>query len=181
MNRKVSFIEDKAEVIANYIGYDFLNLAEELRDLQDAKPDIFMTVVKMAGLSTRKAYALARISRQFDDLGVPDERLHAIGWTKLQVIGRHLTEENADYLLNLAEHNTVHDLEALLRGERLIEDARVMVLYFSPEEHDLVRGALIRHGAVANGKGLLKKEAALIALISMARLSERPSRKAKRS
>ncbi len=40
MNKKVNFIKDKAEVIANYIGNDFLNLAEELRDLQEAKPDI---------------------------------------------------------------------------------------------------------------------------------------------
>ncbi len=177
MNKKVNFIEDKAEVIANYIGKDFLYLAEELRDLQEAKPDIFVTVVKMAGLSSRKAYALARISRQFADLGVADERLHAIGWTKLQIIGRYLTEENADHLLNLAEHNTVHDLEALLRGERLIEDARVMLLYLSHEEYELVRGALIKHGAIPNGSGLLKKEVALIALIAMARLSERPKRK----
>ncbi len=165
MKNKYESPEDKVEVIANYIGINFIQLAKELRELQEAKPDIFLKVAKMAGLSGRKAYALARISRQFDDLGVQEERLQAVGWTKLQVIGRYLSENNAEHLLQLAEGNTVHELESRLRGEPPVEDARVLVFYFSPEDFERLKAKLIKHGAIVSGKGLLKKEAAMMALI----------------
>jgi hypothetical protein len=157
--------DSKLELIANLIGDNFLKLAKELLALQDAKPDIFLKVADLAGLSRRKAYALARISRQFDDLGVPEARLYAVGWTKLQVIGRYLTEDNAEQLLLLAEQNTVYELESLLRGETPVEDARVMLLYLVPKDYEHLKAKLIEHGAVNSGKGLLKKEAALMALI----------------
>jgi hypothetical protein len=165
MKKKDQSFEGKVEVIANYIGINFIHLAKELRELQEAKPDIFLKVAKMAGLSSRKAYALARISRQFDDLGVPEERLQALGWTKLQIIGRYLSGDNAESLLQLAEQNTVHELESRLRGEPPVEDARVMVFYFSPQDYERLKAKLVKHGAIVSGKGLLKKEAALMALV----------------
>ena len=119
----------------------------------------------MAGLSSRQAYTLARISRQFHDLGVSEERLEAVGWSKLQIIGRYLTEENAKYLLQLAEQNAVHELEARLRGEPPIQDARLLTFYFPSQDYERVKAKLIKHGAVISGNSLLKKEAALLALI----------------
>lgn len=95
MNKKVKTAQDKLEIIANYVGKKFFQVAKELRELQELKPYIFKSVAKMAGMSPRRAYALARISRQFEDLGVPEVRLCQIGWTKLTVIGRYLTEDNA--------------------------------------------------------------------------------------
>lgn len=165
MKKAAKSFEEKAEVIANYIGNNFLELAKELRELQEVKPDIFTKVAQMAGLSPRKAYALARISRQFQDLGVPEERLRTIGWTKLQIIGRYLTEENAEYLLQRAELDTVYELESRLRGEAPVEDARVMMLYLPPQDYERLKAKLIAHGAVPNGSGLLRKEAALMAFI----------------
>jgi hypothetical protein len=164
MSGKKLNAEDKAEIIANYIGINFL-AAKELRELQDLKPDVFLKVAEMAGLGKRVAYALARIARQFDDLGVPEERLHAIGWTKLQIVGRYLTEDNADYLLELAETSTVYELESRLRGEIPIEDARVVTLYLSPEQHERFKVKLVANGAVPSGNGLLRKEKALMAIV----------------
>jgi hypothetical protein len=60
----------------------------------------------------------------------------------------------------------IHELEARLRGEPPVEDARVLLFYLSPPDYERVRVKLIEHGAVPSGKGLLKKEAALMALIS---------------
>lgn len=165
MTKKDPSLDDKVEIIANYIGDSFLRVARALRELQDEKPDIFLKVATLAGISNRKAYALARISRQFDDFCVPEERLYFIGWTKLQIIGRYLTEDNAEYLLLLAERNTTHDLEVLLRGETPVEDAKVMQFYLSPTDYKRLRSKLVTHGAIVSGNGLAKKEAALMKLL----------------
>ena len=39
----------------------------------------------------------------FDKAPVPRSRLRKIGWTKLQLIGKHVTASNLDDLLELAE------------------------------------------------------------------------------
>jgi hypothetical protein len=122
-----------------------------------------MKVVGLVGLSPRKSYALARIARQFD--GVPEERLYVIGWTKLVIIGRYLTDDNLEHLLQLAQQNTARDLEILLRGETPIEDAKVVQLYLAPNDYQRLRAALIKYGAVQSGNGLIKVEAALMALV----------------
>lgn len=138
--------EDKVEMIASLIGDNFLRVARALREIQDDKPEIFLEIAKRLGISRRRAYALARIDRQFAELGVAEERLCSVGWSKLQVIGRHLNAENAEYLLQL-------------------KNARVMTLYFDPADYGRLRTALLAHGAVPNGNGLIEKETALMKLI----------------
>lgn len=163
MPKKKSTLDEKAEFVASLIGDNFLRLAWALRELQDEQPDIFLKVVELVGLSPRKAYALTRIARQFD--GVAEERLHFIGWSKLMIVGRYLTEDNIEYLLNLAEQNTSHDLEVMLRGETPVDDAKVVQLYLAPDDHKRLRAALMKHGAVASGNGMVKIESALMALL----------------
>ena len=80
---------DKVETLANILGDSFLRMAKGLRELQDNQPDLFLNAAKLAGISRRKAFALTRIARQFED--VPDKRLYSIGWTKLMIIGSGLT------------------------------------------------------------------------------------------
>src|SRR5690606_31170823 len=166
MTKKDLSFDEKVEFIANFIGDNFLRFARALRELQDEQPDILLKVAELAGLCNRKSYALARISRQFDDLGASEERLYSIGWTKLQIIGRYLTEDNGEYLLQLAELNTAHDLEALLRGETPVEDAKVVQFYLSANDYKRLRSKLVTHGAVVSGNGLAKKELALMKLLS---------------
>lgn len=163
MYKTESTLDEKAEFIAGFIGDRFLRLAWALRDLQDEQPDIFLKVVHLVGLSPRKAYALVRISRQFD--GVAEERLHSIGWSKLMIIGRYLNESNMEQLLALAAGNTAHDLEVLLRGETPVEDAKVVQLYLSPKDNARLRSVLLKHGAIQSGSGLLKMESALMTVI----------------
>jgi hypothetical protein len=163
MPKYKSALDEKAEFIASLIGDNFLRLAWALRELQDTQPDIFLKVVDLVGLSPRKAYALTRIARQFDN--VAEERLHFIGWSKLTIIGRYLTENNIEYLLQLAEENTSYDLQVRLRGETPIEGAKVVQLYLAPDNHKRLKTALMKHGAVASGNGLAKMESALMALV----------------
>lgn len=166
MKKNTAPSTDKAEFIANFIGDNFIRMARALRELQDEQPGIFMQVARLAGLSRRKAFALSRIARQFED--EPEERLFFIGWTKLQLIGRYLTDQNREYLLTLAEQHTVHDLEALLRGETPIENARVLQLYLAQADYQKLSKILMQYGAVASGSGLIKVESALMALVEKA-------------
>jgi hypothetical protein len=159
-------LQKKVDIAASFVADNFLKVAKALRELQDDNPEIFLKVAESLGISRRKAYALARIDRQFTDLGVERNRLHFIGWSRLQIVGRYLTDENAEYLLQLAEQNTSHDLEILLRGETPIEDAKVVQLYLAAEDYKRRRAALTTYGAMVSGDGLAK--IALMALVDKA-------------
>ncbi len=163
MKNEMLGLSEKTEFIATLIGDNFLRMAKALRELQDEQPDVFLRVAKLVGLGKRKAYALARIARQFES--IPEKRLYNIGWTKLQIIGRYLTDENSEYLLQLAEQNTAHDLEVLLRGDTPVAGARVVQLYLAPGDYKRLRAALIAHGAIVSGSGVARMEAALMMLV----------------
>lgn len=163
MDNEKFYLVEKAEFISELLGDNFMRLARALREIQDEQPDIFLRVAKLVGLGKRKAYALARIARQFES--VSEKRLYSIGWTKLQIIGRYLTDENSDYLLQLAEKNTAHDLEVLLRGDTPVAGARVVQLYLAPGDYNRLRAALIANGAIVNGSGVARMEAAVMTLI----------------
>lgn len=150
-----SYMEDKVTIIADYVGRDFMKLARELRELQLTKSDVFLEVAKKVGLGERKAFALARIARIFDELNVPDLRLNKIGWAKLQRISSYLDEDNAETLLSLAEEQTDHELSLSLRGESPIAGAKVMVLYLPEDVHSSFRNLLIKFGAKPTSTGRL--------------------------
>ncbi len=160
-------LTERAAFLADFIAHDFVTLARHLRQLQDEKPDIVMKVAELAGISRRKCYSLIRISRQFDDLGIPEARLMDIGWTRLQIIGRYLSPDNAMQLLAMAEENTVHDLQLLLRGDTPVENPRVTVLYLSAEDHAKLATVLVSLGAAPNGNGLIGIEPALMRLVNL--------------
>lgn len=158
--------KEKTALIADFVGRDFMKLARELWQLQEQKPDIFTKVVDQVGIGRRKAFALARIARLFDELGVDDERLNKIGWAKLNRISGHLEPDNAEQLLILAEENTAYGLDAILKGEQPIKEGKFMLLCLPETDHKRLCMALIDHGAkpAING-GLSGKEAALIHIL----------------
>jgi len=116
MSKKPITPKQKAELIASFIGDNFIEAARYLREVQDETPELFATVVKYTGIGMRKAYYLAEIDRRFRKLGVDRNRLRRIGWTKVQIIGRHINKTNLEDLLSLAEKHTAYELNALMRG-----------------------------------------------------------------
>lgn len=54
----------------------------------------------------------------FDPLPIPRSRLRKIGWTKLQLIGKHVETDNLEELLTLAESVKAKELERRLREEK---------------------------------------------------------------
>ena len=147
---------------------NFLELARTLRQLQDRDKDMFVKSVKKSGMGARKAYYLIGIAKQFDGLTVPKARLRKIGWTKLQVIGPHVTAQNLDELLELAESKSTAALKTHVKGDDPRANSHCVLMYFSPEQYTVFEGALVKAGAQKNGRGMVDKETALIKLLAKA-------------
>lgn len=158
---------DKIDDVADLIGNNFVELARLLRELHDEDPETFFSVVEKLGLSQRKAYYLIKIDRTFRNLPIPPDRLHRIGWTKLQLIAPHVTQETWIELIELAETRTVHQLEAILRGEEIGDNEHCVLLYFSETQYEVFRRAVITFGGL-DVKGTLKRrEEAITAALSI--------------
>jgi hypothetical protein len=126
---------------------------------------LFQQVVKKR-LGRRKAYYLVEISRKFEPLPISWARLKKIGWTKLQIIGRLVTKDNVEELVNLAEQLKTKQLERKMRGEEPREeppsDTHCVLMYFNPEQYTQLKEVLLQNGAEESGRGIVGKEEALI-------------------
>src|SRR5271166_1279646 len=155
-------IYEKALSMAKNVEDNFLDLGRQLRQLQDREPELFQKIVEQSDLGRRKAYYLVEVSRTFDPLPISRNRLKKIGWTKLQLLAKQITKDNAQELLALAEENTTKQLEKLMRGEKPIDNAHCMLMYFSPKQYKVVEEAMLANGGVKSGRGVVGKEEALV-------------------
>ena len=152
----------KAVQMAKNLDDTFLDLGRALRQLLDKEPDKFRDVWQKSNLGRRKAYYLVEVSRAFDSLPIPKARLKKIGWTKLSLLAKHVTKDNVTELVELAEKHNAVQIEALMKGEKPINNAHCVLMYFSPKQYALFESVLIKFGAVQSGRGLVDKEDALI-------------------
>ena len=149
--------------LKNYPRSDFLGRARTLDAIHPLKPDAFTMAAKAAGIGLRKAYGLVQIHRRFGSKAAWQARLEKIGWTRLYIAARADPEKwSTKQLLDLAEAHTAHDLEVILKGDTPPQNARVVVLRFTPEQYAVFENAVLAHGAEAVGKGLKGRERALI-------------------
>lgn len=151
----------KAEITAEYLGDSFLRIARYFREVQDFAPDKFREVAKLVGASRRRAFYLAKIDRTFSSLGVNEDRLCVIGWTKLTILADHINSSNYEQLLDLAEECTVRELSILMRDGVPIDGTRCVLLYFEPPAYKLFEQAILAFGGKKVGRGLMNKEEAL--------------------
>lgn len=140
----------------------FLELASLLHKLQETESDDFKTLISIPQLGRRKGYYLVEIHRAFGDYKDAPPRLNKIGWTKLQIIAAHVTPDNREALLTLAETHTAKNLEAIMRGDQPIIGGRSVLLLFTQEQFAVFSKAILEHGAIAKGEGFIGKESALI-------------------
>ena len=159
---KIDDLYDKVVELAPEVEEKFLELGALLGRLMDADRDLYKKAVEKGDLGTRKAYYLIAIAKAFKNLKISKPRLRTIGWTRLQVIARVVNESNAEDLVALAEQHKVKDLEAIIKGEEPQPDSRVVIMYFTPDQYDLLEGVLVQNGASRHGRGLVGKESALI-------------------
>lgn len=148
---------------------DFIALGRYLRAVSEAPGASVAEAGAQFGVNRRKAQYLVEIARTIDGLGIPDERLRRIGWTKLSVIASDLDAGNADELLTAAEKHKVPDLQAILAGRKPASRRHVMKFDLDDAQHAVVRAALLAHGASPSSRGLHDKEAALVAALTAAK------------
>jgi hypothetical protein len=146
----------------------FLDLARDLRILHELDIGEFNRLVRRAKLGPRKAYYLLKIAKQYSHLAHYRSRLQAIGWTKLAILGEHITPRNAARLIKLAEENTVRQLRSLVSDVQPPK-TRCVLLYFNPAEYRSFEAAVLRNGGSRRGRGLVGKEQALIKALRQSR------------
>jgi hypothetical protein len=115
MTMSIEELYDRALALSSDVEDKFLELGRSLRQLLDRDPALFQQVVKKR-LGRRKAYYLIEVSRRFEPLPISRARLKKIGWTKLQIIGQHVTKDNVEELVGLAEQLKTKQLERKMRG-----------------------------------------------------------------
>ena len=150
---------------------DFVALGHALRQLRERDSVLFNQAIGKIGLSPRKARDLVKFSPSFASLQSTPAHLRAIGFPKLQIIAPHLTDDNIDQMLELAENYAIAELKTLLKGDGPATNVKGVTMYFGPEEFRTFEEVLLKHGALRSGKRLLKKEEALLRLIAEAKHS----------
>ena len=145
---------------------NFPELAKSLRQLMDRDADLYKKVIDKSGIGSRKAYYLVNISRAFDNLPIPRGRLRAIGWTKLQIIAPAVTAHNWEELIEAAEANSAAQLKSIVKGDKPVENAHCVLMYFTPAQYAVFEEVLVAHGGTRNGRGVNDKETALIAALT---------------
>jgi hypothetical protein len=160
MSKKMSSFTS-AEITAEFLGDSFWRIARYFAELQEHTPEQLPVVAKLVGIGRRKAYYYARIYRVFSSLGVDEDRLDLIGWTKLTVLANHITKSNCEQLLSLAESCTARELTILMQDGVPVDGTRVVLLYLEPVDYELFEKAVLAFGGKKVGRGLVDKEEAL--------------------
>jgi hypothetical protein len=172
MTISIEELYDRALALSSDVEDKFLELGRSLRQLLDRDPALFQQVVKKRGLGRRKAYYLVEVSRRFEPLPISRSRLKKIGWTKLQIIGQHVTKDNVEELVSLAEQLKTKQLERKMQGEEPREEppskTHCVLMYFTPKQYAEFEEALLKNGAETSGRGIVGKEEALVNVLRTA-------------
>lgn len=163
---------DRAKTLSKDVEDNFLDLGRYLRQLQDRDPKLFSDLWQKTALGRRKAYYLVEVSKVYDPLPIPRSRLKKIGWTKLQLVARVINKDNWQELLETAEQYPTKQLEKLMKGEKAMQNAHCVLMYFSPKQYKDLEEELLKNGGERSGRGILRKEEALMRLIEKAKKLE---------
>lgn len=158
-------IYQRAMALADHKKPPSIELAGVLYQLQQNEPEQFKLFIENSPVSRRTAFYLAEVGKCLEPLGLPSSRLEAIGWSKIQVIAKHLTPRKAEKLLKLAEENTTHSLAAQMRNDDPMPEARCVMLRLSPKHYRRFEEAVLQNGGTKVGKGLRNKEKAVMKII----------------
>lgn len=159
---------EKISKMAVRRGLDFFELADALATARGTHPEAFEEIIGQAKVSRRRAYYLLDIRERFRPFMRDAARLRAIGWTKLKVLAPAINAENASDLFAMAETMSAHKLGQALRGADVSSKLRCVLLYLTPEQHDLYERVILTHGGKRRGRQLIDQELALMAIIDEA-------------
>lgn len=153
---------------------DMVALAEALAAAKAVAPGQTKKLIALVGLSPAAGYSLIAIGRKLPQLGPDRARLNRIGWGKLRLVLPRLGGAPLAALLDLAEAATSDDLPALLKGRPRAPGTRRFAFVLAPDEERRLVEALVACGAHQTRRGLKRKEAALMRLLTL-RLAREPA------
>jgi beta-galactosidase/beta-glucuronidase len=163
--------KQRAATLAGIPSKNFYDLALALVAVNDTKPGQILKLGQNHGMSRRRLYYLLEVGRFLKKGNIVKDEAERLGWTKFVILARHsaadpsLTKEQVSTLLALARQSTAHQLpEALATKTPLGKADRALLIRIPQEQYEIVEAALLAHGAKKHGKGLVGKEAALVAL-----------------
>ena len=169
---KPRYLKRKVLQLAKGGTKNFYDLARSLATLHEMNPGLLKTVEDSSKLSRRTLYYLVDVGRVLCRYQIDKAQAERIGWTKLQILARYLEKndvpagELAD-LLKKAEKK-VHELPLILAGKTRKARPRTVLLRLAPSDYKIFAEALVRHGAIRKGRGLINQEQALIQLVRAA-------------
>jgi len=164
-------VKRKAARLVRESSLDFFQLARHLSELHDNGRTALKDMEKSSGLPRRRMYYLVEVGDLIRRYDISKTRADDLGWTKLQIIARHLKKSeqppSLDELLELASATRAHDLATLLKGRKGAATKAVQFNLNANMRAELDK-ALLAHGAKRTRVGLTKRESALIRVVRAA-------------
>jgi len=161
----------KATRLAREPSLDFFDLAVRLSELHDGGRTALKKMESSTGLPRRRMYYLVEVGDLIRKYAIPKAQADEVGWTKLQIVARHLKKSHPpsglNELLEIASANKALALRRLLQGKN---DAGTKAVQFelNAKARANLDKALLAFGAKPAGRGLIKRDAALLRIIRAA-------------
>ena len=166
----------KAEAIqlAREPAVNFYDLADLILNLRDCDGSLLSDFAEQAKISRRKMYYLLAAGQLVADWAITREEAEDVGWTKLQIIARHVetdrnvtTRASLDRYLKLARSTKARSLaEALETGAA--EPRTAVVFHLTMGMIWRLNDALLAFGAKQDYRGFREKEVALARILAAA-------------
>ena len=169
-NKGVGSLKKMAIELAQQPTVNFYDLAALIVDLhgKEALHDFPMKT----GMSRRRLYYLLQVGQFIEEFRVSKEKAEQVGWTKLQIIARHVRQsggvaEDVAKHIDLALETRVYVLRQALTGQ-MVEAKPAIVFRLGIKERAKLTDALLACGAKHGSHGLTNKNEALMALVHQA-------------
>ncbi len=152
---------------------NFFDLALLITALQEAEPGALEVVPRLGGMSRRRLFYLLQVGRLIRDYQITKVDAEDVGWTKLQIVARHVaemkgvTQEELQAFLKTADRTRAQALLAILRGKTMPFTVTVAFRLTRPARAALTE-ALQVFGAKSTPRGLVGKDRALLKIVNAA-------------
>ena len=151
----------------------FFELAGNLAKLHNKDVSSIGDIPEKTGMSRRRVYYLLDVGRLIAASGMSKAQAEEVGWTKLQIIARHLKltgpceAGDLNDFLELARSHRARNLAKALTGEGA-QATRIVSFELTPTATSDLNLALVAHGAKLTPRGLTGKAAALAKMVKSA-------------
>lgn len=144
---------------------NFMELARNLRSLQETDSERFRDIIDKSGLGRRKAYYLVALDKSLGGIKISKDRLRKIGWTKMALMAKAIDKYNYAEYLDFAENHTAKELQVKVAGGKHEDNAHSVLFYFNEQNYETLQDVLVKFGAKRQGRGLVNKDEALMNLV----------------